>query len=260
MDELPLHLADLINRLSEAGKLFIELYIDKKERMRAVASELEAIATKVTTIQSDANSGRIFGAVLGGLGVVGFAAALLAGGLSTDAGKLGLLAGGLAMTGGAGSIVTVNAVKAEAEKISLKTVEELVKEFMTIIELQKAVLEEVKHVSEELHRQSSALMTTTAEQAHKSLQRTERLQRLLRPLGQLAKQSSELISANGTALTRATEVLNIVITLAQITPTHEEDEKLRRCITDCASQCGKTVAQFAKMRNVLRDFEGMQEH
>lgn len=216
--QLTPYLSDLLQRLNETARSFIELYEDKKERMQAIASELEGLSMKVNDIQDSTNTTRIVGAVFGGLGMAGVAAALLAGGslVGEVPGKIALLGGTLALGGGSAAVLTANLTKAGIEKICLKSVEELGKDVIEITELHKGVLEDIMKVSEEFEKNSSSLVTTTKEQAKITLSETQKLQQLLRQTAELSQ------------------------------------------IPDSAMQCVKTVREFAKMRKTLKDFEETQ--
>ncbi|KAL7372727.1 hypothetical protein ABVT39_021544 [Epinephelus coioides] len=254
---LPPSLSDLLRRLSDNGRLFIELYDQKKKRMQDIANKLSALAREVNEMQKTTNTTRMMGAVLGALGIVATAAALLAGGLASEGAVRMAMVGGAAAMGGGAAVITANTVTAQlqTEKISLETVEELGRELLKIAELLKDVLEEIKALSEELEEKSSSLLTTTREQARRGLSETRQLQQLLR---QTAEQAGNSREVTGETLTQVRELLNFIVSITRITSTPESDAKLRTCITDSALQCEKTVHEFAKMRNTLKDFEEMQ--
>ena len=159
---------------------------------------------------------------------------------------------------GGGTVVAANANKAATEILSRDRVKDLGKEFMQIIELQKGLLVDIKTVSEELEERSSSLMTTTGNQAKIGLMKTEDLQQLLKQTAKLSEKSREVVDGTLNMLRQVKELLDFIITLTRITPTAEEDAKLRDLITDAALQCENTVLEFARMRNLLRDYEEMQ--
>lgn len=230
--QLSPHLSDPLYRLCEAGKSFIELYECKKERMQAIANELAEISKKIREMQNITDTGRMIGGALGGLGILALGAATYLGG----AGKMTMLGGAAVFSGGATAVITANVIKTGRENISLKTVEQLGKDFMEIAELQKDVLEEIKALSEEFEEKSSSFMTRTRAQAERGLLQTEELQQLL-------TQTAELAEMRGV----------FIVSITRIIPT---SAKLRNC-TDSALQCQKTLDEFTKMRNTLKDFEEM---
>lgn len=250
---LPPHLSDPLYRLCEIGKLFIELYECKKGRMQVIANELGEISKEIKEMQKGTNASRMIGVALGGLGILALGAATYLGG----AGKMTMLGGAAAVGGGATSVIIANAIKVATEETSLRTVEQLGNEFMEIVELQKDVLEEIQEVSQELEKKSSSLMTRTRAQARKGLLTTEQLQQFVTQTAKLAERSKAVMDVTLTVLRRMRELLNFIVSITRITPTSEEDAKLRHCITGSALQCEKTVYEFAKMRNALKDFEEM---
>ncbi|KAK5880838.1 hypothetical protein CesoFtcFv8_021705 [Champsocephalus esox] len=59
-------------------------------------------------------------------------------------------------------------------------------------------------------------------------------------------------------LRQVKKLLDFIFTLTRITPTAEEAATLRDFIAHSALRCEKTVLEFAKMRNALRDYEEKQ--
>ncbi|KAK5850480.1 hypothetical protein PBY51_001359 [Eleginops maclovinus] len=223
--------------------------------MQATAGELAGVSNHSKGVQNTTNTSRLAGAALGGLGaIVGLAAAFLPG-----PGKLALcIAGGAAAVFGGASVVTANATKATTEIISREKVKELGKEFIQIIELQKGLLEDINTASEELEEKCFSLITKTRNQAKIGLWNTEGLQQLLIQTAKLSETSRAVVDGTLSVLSQVKELLDFIITLSRITPTAEEDAMLRNCITESALQCGKTVLECAKIRNMLRDYEEMQ--
>ncbi|KAK5905572.1 hypothetical protein CgunFtcFv8_001524 [Champsocephalus gunnari] len=231
LKQLPPRLSNLLIKLFEIGRLFIEEYESKKTRMQAIADELSGISNNLKVVQNTMNTARLHGAALGGLGVVTVGAGLA---IASLPGKLALCLVGSIVTGcGGKSLGKAIATKAMTEMSSRDRVNILGKEFMQIIEVQKGLLVDIKTVSEELEEKSSSLKTTTRNQAKIGLAKTEELQQLLKQTAKLSEKS-------------------------RITPTAEEAAKLRDFITDSALLCENTVLEFAEMRNALRDYEEMQ--
>ncbi|KAK1881358.1 adenylate kinase [Dissostichus eleginoides] len=242
--QLPSQLSGLLNNLCETGRLFNEEYESKKPRTQAIAVELVEISNNLKVVQNNLNKARLHGEVVGGLGLtVGLAAAFL-----PAPGKLALcLAGGMAAVCGLIWALTANATKAMTEIMSIIKIEDLGKEFMQIIELQKGLLVDIKTVSEELEEKSR-------NQAKIGLMKTEELQQLLKQTATLSEKSKEVVDGTLNTLRQVKELLDFIITLTSNTLTAEEDAKLRDFITDAALLCENTVLEFAEMRNVLRDY------
>ncbi|KAL3051086.1 hypothetical protein OYC64_001377 [Pagothenia borchgrevinki] len=221
--------------------------------MQAIAEEFVGISNNLKGTKTNTSS--LAGAALGGLGLtVGLAAAFL-----PAPGKLALcLAGGIAAGCVGGTVVAANATKAATEILSRDRVKDLGEEFMQIIELLKGLLVDINKVSQELEEKSSSLMTTTGNQAKIGLAKTEKLQQLLKQTATLSEKSKEVVDGTLHTLRQMKKLLHFIFTLSRITPTADDDEKLSDFITHSALLCEKTVREFAKMRNVLRDYEEMQ--
>lgn len=250
--QLPRHLSDLLNRLGETGRSFIDLYEDKKDRMQAIASTLQGISTEVKEMHKDKKS---TGSIGSALGAVGIAAALVGGLCSASAGKLLVFGGALAFSVGTAAIVTANVTKGTQEKKCILKVEELFKEFMTITEWTNSILNQIKHVSAELEQNVSSLMTRTREQAEISLVTTEQLQQFPQQIADLAEQSKKCISVTENLHRHLKEVFHSFISLGNITATNRNDKKLSSCIARSASLCQKIANDLAKMRMMFEDFK-----
>ncbi|KAI4797127.1 hypothetical protein KUCAC02_026524 [Chaenocephalus aceratus] len=59
-------------------------------------------------------------------------------------------------------------------------------------------------------------------------------------------------------LRQVKKLLDFMFTLTRITPTADDDATLRDFIAHSALRCEKTVLEFSKMRNTLRDYEEKQ--
>lgn len=255
--KLPPHLINLLQTLSEKGRLFLKQYESKEERMQAIASELGKISKKVNELQKGANIMRLMGASCGGFGImvsVGAAFLLAVSSTGDRAAQMAAL-GFTAAVGGGASVITANVFKAVEERISTETVERMGGEFMQIVEELKGVLEEIKKVSEELEEKSSSLITKTGAQAKSSLLNTNQLENILVQTAEVAERSRQALEASLTMQGGVKDLLNLI---TQIIPT-PEDAELRNSITGSASQCEKTVKEFAKMKETLKDFEEMQK-
>ncbi|KAG8008981.1 hypothetical protein GBF38_011554 [Nibea albiflora] len=160
-----------------------------------------------------------------------------------------------AAVGGGASVITANVFKVVEERISIETVERLGSEFMQILGALKGGLEEIKKVSEELEEKSSSLITKTGAQAKSGLSDTEQLESILVRTAEVAERSRQAVEASLTMQGGVKDLLNLII---QIIPT-SEDAELGNSITGLASQCEKTVKEFAKMKETLRDFEEMRK-
>ncbi|KAJ4940958.1 hypothetical protein JOQ06_027246 [Pogonophryne albipinna] len=114
--------------------------------------------------------------------------------------------------------------------------------------------EKIKTVSEELEEKSSSLITPTRNQAKIGLTKTEELQKLLKQTAKLSEKSRKVVDGTLHTLRQVKKLLDFIITLTRITPTADDDEKLRDFITHSALRCENTVLEFAKMRNTLRDY------
>lgn len=250
--QLPRHLSDLLNRLGETGRSFIDLYEDKKDRMQAIASTLQEISTEVKEMHKDKKSTGTIGSALG---AVGIAAALVGGLFSASAGKLLVFGGALAFSGGTAAIVAANVTKGTQEKKCILKVEELLKEFKTITEWTNPILNQIKHVSAELEQNVSSLMTRTREQAEISLVTTEQLQQFPQQIADLAEQSKKFISVTEILHRELKEVFRSFISLGNVIATNRNDKKLSSCIAESASHCQKIANDLAKMRMMLEDFK-----
>ncbi|KAK5905574.1 hypothetical protein CgunFtcFv8_001525 [Champsocephalus gunnari] len=253
--QLPPHPSGLVHKLCEAGRLFIEQYESKKPRMQAIADELVGISNRSRGVQNTANTSRL-GAVVEVLGVVtvGLAAAFVPAPV-----KLALcLAGGMVAVCGAGTVVAANATKAATDILSRDRVKDLGKEFMEIIKLLKGLLVDIKTVSEELEEKSSSLITPTRNQAKIGLAKTEELQQLVKQTAELSEKSREVVDWTLHTLRQVKKLLDFIFTLTRITPTADDDATLRDFIAHSAQRCEKTVLEFSKMRNALRDYEEKQ--
>lgn len=228
--ELPSHLSVPLKRLCETALSFVALHEDNEKRTQAIVQELKEISDKVKELQDETFRTSAIWTGLGGLGAgSGLLTAFFAGVAATGegagrmatlaAGGLSLVAAGSAAIAGA-TVIKANAKKAAAEKESMRTVEQLGKEFMNIVEQQKKSLKEIKQVSDELCENSSILMTTAGAQAKTALSEMEELQRLLRRIFK-----------------------------------PPEDLNARNFISELVRQCEKTVDEVAKIKSKLKAFE-----
>lgn len=228
--ELPSHLSVPLMRLCETALSFVALHEDNEKRTQAIVQELKEISDKVKELQDETFRTSAIWTGVGGLGAgSGLLTAFFAGVAATGegagrmatlaAGGLSLVAAGSAAIAGA-TVIKANAKKAAAEKESMRTVEQLGKEFMNIVEQQKKSLKEIKQVSDELCENSSILMTTAGAQAKTALSEMEELQRLLRRIFK-----------------------------------PPEDLNARNFISELVRQCEKTVDEVAKIKSKLKEFE-----
>jgi len=262
----PPHLSDLLHGLGDAGRLFIDQYESQKKRMQAIAGELCVTSLKVQEIQESANTRRMMGAVVGGLGIV-VALAICAvlpreadiNKLTTAqlivafAGVIALIAGQIAAFSGGIAVLIANLVEALEEITIKQTVEDLGKEFMEIIEEQKDILKDIMDMSEELEKTSSSLLTKTKSQSKESLTTAKQLKQALKRTAELTERSKQVMDVSALR-----SVINCIAPVIRITPNSEHGEKLRNCIRGSADQCGRTLHEFAKMRSMLTDFEDME--
>lgn len=247
---LPPNLVYLLNTLSEKGSLFLRQYERKETRMQAIASELGKISEKVKGQLKGANKLRVMGAACGGFGMMLGVGAAFSLGVSADRAATMAALGFTAAVGGGASVIAANVFKAAEERVSAETVEKLGREFIQIVEELKGVLEEIKTVSEQLEKASSSLMTKTGAQAKRGLLNTNKLENYLAQTTEVAERSRQALETFLTMQGGVKDLLNLL----QIIPT-TEDAELRNRITDSASQCEKTVKDFAKMKETLMDFE-----
>ncbi len=251
--QLPSHLSYLLYRLNETGRSFIELYGCKEKRMQAIVGKLREISKEVNELQHTPKDVMI-SAVFGGLAIVVLSVFLLSQRLLAGEGAATMAILGFTVAfGGGAAIVKGSVMVALTEKIRITTVEQLIKELLTLVELQKDVLEEINMVSEALEEKSSSLMTTTGAQAKITLSKTKQLQQFLRQVSELAERSNEVMDQTMERGMR--ELLNSIF---NINPTPGKDAELRYCISSSAIQCMLTVNEFVKMRDTLKDFEEMQ--
>lgn len=249
---LPSHLLPLLNRLSETGKLFIEVHKSREERMQAIACELAETSEVVVEMQKDINATKKLWVAVGGLGLaLGVGAAFLSG---EGAMKMAVIGAAAAFVGGAG-IVKENATKEQKERASVETVAKLGKEFMAIINLLMDFVKEIKVAAEELNEKSSCLRSTTGSQAKAILSTTTHLQKLFKLTADLSKKSKHVTDVSQTTMGQMRNLLDLITNMTRIAPTLEADTKLRNMIRGSAEQCEKTIGEFTMMRSTLADFE-----
>lgn len=221
--ELPPHLSDPLCRCCESACSFIALHEENATRMRAIVQELSEISDQVKEMHGETYTSNVTGGlVIGGGLLITYLARRTA--VREGAGDMAILpailVGGALVIAGCRTVFKSNTKETVAEKESIKKVEQLGTEFMTIVEGQKNFLEEIKKVSDELEENSSFLKTTAGAQAQTTLSEIGEFMRFLRRMKEL-----------------------------------QVDFKARDFISELASQCGKTVDEVAKIRSKLRDFE-----
>lgn len=216
--------------------------------MQAIVNELWKISKEVKEMQNDTNKIRTTWAGVGAFGI----AAVVAAAFLPGAGQAVIL-GGSVVIGAGLTVITANVLKARKENTSIETVERLVKVFMTTVEPLKDVLKKILKVSKEFDEKSASLMTKTGAKAKRCLSETQQLQQLLSQTAEIAERCKEVMDVTLNMQRGVRELLNFT----KITPTFE-DANLQNCITSSALQCGKTLNEFATMRNMLKDFEEIE--
>ncbi|KAF3701665.1 hypothetical protein EXN66_Car017353 [Channa argus] len=235
--ELPPEFSELMDKLCKAADSFIKLFDNSEDRMRQIAAEIQKLADDVKHMQMLKNSYRIIGGVVLTLGAV----APLTGGISLAA------AGAVATFGGA-TVVYTNVKQMLEEKQSAKIVEELGKEFMEIFEPMKNDLEDIQTTCEKLEQKSAEV------QAKNTLSDMEVFQRILKRVSELGKNTKKALIVAVTMVGIIRDLLVLLLGVFRVTATTEEDQKLTDAIIQSADQSLKTIDEFKKMKEGLREF------
>ncbi|KAK2863589.1 hypothetical protein Q5P01_003122 [Channa striata] len=234
--ELPPNLSELMNKLSKAADSFIQVFDNSDDRMRQIVAEIQKLADDVKQMHRRTNGDRAVGGVMFMLGLV---AVPFTGGMSLA----------LATLGGV-TVLCTNVQKMLEENQSAKTVYELGKEFMKIVEPMKNDLELIKTTCEKLEKKSAEV------QAEHTLSDMEEFQRILTRVSELGKKSEEALIVAVTVMGVINNLITLLINVFRVTASPEEDRKLTDSIIQSADQSLKTVNKFEKMKAELREFRG----
>ncbi|KAK2863550.1 hypothetical protein Q5P01_003083 [Channa striata] len=219
---------------------FIQVFDNSEDRMRQIAAEIQKLADDVKQMHTGTNGYRAVGGVMFTLGLV---AVPFTGGMSLA------LAGATATLGGV-TVVGTNVKKMLRENHSAKTVDELGKEFMKIVEPMKNDLELIKTTCEKLENKSAEV------QAEHTLSDMEEFQRILTRVSELGKKSEEALIVAVIVMNVIHDLISVMMSIFRVTATPEVDQKLTDSIIQSADQSLKTVDEFERMKAELREFTG----